>query len=113
MKSRRPSAAWCALTCTALGAMGALYAAAVQAQPAQSWPAKPVTFLVAAVPGGSNEAEIRLLRPPCDLARVHRQPQTAAGTSGSIFVLGSTSISRTSNGIAARIGIAQIGHRIW
>src|SRR5689334_7940848 len=60
MKSRRPSAAWCALTCTTLGAMGALYAAAVQAQPAQSWPAKPVTFLVAAVPGGSNEAEIRL-----------------------------------------------------
>ena len=42
-----------------VGALAVMNSGALFAQ-ASAWPARPVTFVVAAVPGGSNEAEIRL-----------------------------------------------------
>ena len=52
MEFGKTGAALCVLACSA--------AVQAQTQNAQNWPIKPITFLVAAVPGGSNEAEIRL-----------------------------------------------------
>jgi len=49
--------------------------------------------------------------PPSRDARVQAPPLQTTGTS--TFVCGSTSISRTSSGIAARIITPQIGHSTW
>ena len=47
------------LVCAQVCALAVANAAGVCAQ-TSAWPTKPATFIVAAVPGGSNEAEIRL-----------------------------------------------------
>jgi tripartite-type tricarboxylate transporter receptor subunit TctC len=50
MESWKLGMALCTLACSGTS----------HAQSVQTWPVKPVQFIVAAVPGGSNEAEIRL-----------------------------------------------------